>query len=84
MPKLAWISIFAALAAIPAMLPSDADLRQKAFNLIKQVLSVRGEFSATDKERLQRIAKLFGVDEKSSSVQPLSVVASSRKQAKAS
>jgi len=72
------------LAAIPAMLPPDADLRLKAFNLIKQVASVRGEFSATDRERLQRLAKLFGVDEKGGSAQSLSVVASDRKQAKAS
>jgi Protein of unknown function (DUF3141) len=72
------------LAAIPAMLPPDKDLRLKAINLIKQVLSVSGELSADDRERMQRIAKLFGVDEKGSTVQPLSVVPSDRKQAKAS
>jgi len=73
-----------ALAAIPAMLPADAGLRLKGFNLIKQVLSASGELSTTDRERMQRIAKLFGVDEKIAAVQPLSVVASNRKQSKAS
>jgi hypothetical protein len=73
-----------ALAAIPAMLPPDSELRHKAFNLIKQVLSARGEFSADDRQRILRIAKLFGVDEKGSTVQTLSVVPPARKQAKAS
>jgi pimeloyl-ACP methyl ester carboxylesterase len=74
----------AALTAIPAMLPADAELRLKGFNLIKQVLSARGEFSPDDRERLQRIAKLFGIDEKAGTAQTLSVVPSGRKQAKAS
>ena len=33
----------AALAAIPAMLPSDVETRRKAFELIKTALSARGE-----------------------------------------
>jgi hypothetical protein len=53
----------AALAALPSMLPADADTRRKAFDLIKQVLSARGELSAEQKERLQRIAHAFGLDE---------------------
>ena len=53
----------AALAAIPSMLPPDAETRLKAFDLIKQVLGARGEMSADDKERMSEVARLFGVDE---------------------
>jgi hypothetical protein len=52
----------AALAAIPAMLPPDQETRRKAFDLIEEVLSARGEFSAEDKKRLGSIAQLFGVE----------------------
>ena len=51
-----------ALAAIPSMLPADAGKRQKAFELITQVLGARGEYSAEDNERIQRVGQLFGVD----------------------
>jgi hypothetical protein len=52
----------AALKAIPAMLPDDPQVRQKAFDLIMQVLRARGEYSAGDQERLARIAELFSAD----------------------
>ncbi len=52
----------AALAAIPAMLPPDADKREEAYDVIRQVLSVRGELSAEDKKRLNEVARLFGLD----------------------
>lgn len=53
----------AALAAIPSMLPPDAEAREKAFGLINHVLSARGEFSPEDKKRMTEVARLFGVDE---------------------
>jgi hypothetical protein len=53
----------AALAAIPSMLPPDAEARLKAFDLIRQVLSARGELSAQDSARMGEVARLFGVDE---------------------
>jgi hypothetical protein len=53
----------AAIAAIPSMLPPDAETRHEAFDLIKQVLSARGELSATDRERLQRVSRQFGLEE---------------------
>jgi pimeloyl-ACP methyl ester carboxylesterase len=59
----------AALAAIPAMLPSDAETRQKAFGLIRQVLGARGEMSPEDNMRLSDIARLFGVNDKRSADQ---------------
>jgi hypothetical protein len=76
----------AALAALPSMLPADADTRRKAYELIKQIMSARGELSAEDKERMLRMARAFGVEEASTTVPNLTVVASARKetQAKAS
>jgi pimeloyl-ACP methyl ester carboxylesterase len=51
-----------ALAAIPAMLPPEAETRLQAFNLVKTTLSARGETSVEDKKRMDRVARLFGVD----------------------
>jgi hypothetical protein len=73
----------AALAALPSMLPADADTRRKAYELIKQVMSARGEFSAEDKERMLRIARAFGVEEAPPMVPNLTVVASTPKEAPA-
>ena len=74
----------AALAAIPSMLPDSPDTRQKAFDLIRQVLAARGEFSAGDHERLERIAGLFGADEQLSVVPNLALANENPVQAKAS
>jgi hypothetical protein len=51
----------AALAAIPSMLPADADTRAKAFDLIGQVLGATGPLSAEDNARLAQVGRLFGV-----------------------
>jgi pimeloyl-ACP methyl ester carboxylesterase len=64
----------AMLAAIPAMLPPEQESRRKAFDLIKEVLSARGEFSAEDKKRLDEIARLFGVDSGLATAPNLTVV----------
>ena len=53
----------AALAAIPAMLPKDWEIRQQAFALIKQILGARGSLSPGEEEKLAQIARLFGVDD---------------------
>jgi hypothetical protein len=73
----------AALAAIPSMLPPDADTRRKAFDLIKQALRARGEFSTGDNERMLRVARAFGVDEASTTVRNLTVVPSAREEPQA-
>ena len=52
----------AALAAIPAMLPADADKRQKGFELVEEVVTARGALAADQIERSARIAGLFGID----------------------
>jgi hypothetical protein len=73
----------AALAAIPSMLPADIDTRRKAFDLIRQIMTARGELSAGDKERMQRVARAFGLDEPSTTVPNLTVIASARQEAQA-
>jgi pimeloyl-ACP methyl ester carboxylesterase len=52
----------AALAAIPSMLPPDGATRQKAFELICEVLSARGGHSGEDLKRIHRIGALFDID----------------------
>jgi hypothetical protein len=52
----------AALAAIPSMLPPEMGTREKGYDLIKQLLSVRGEMPAEDKNRLSKVARLFGLE----------------------
>ena len=52
----------AALAAIPSMLPPDAETRRKAFDLIRDVLRARGELSVEDNKRMDAVARLFGVE----------------------
>jgi hypothetical protein len=69
-----------ALAAIPSMLPVEKEPRLKAFDLITQVLSARGEYSADDRERLQQIGRLFGVDERLSAEGTLAIGSSTRRE----
>jgi hypothetical protein len=52
-----------ALAAIPTLLPREAETRIKAFDLIKEVMGARGEISAQDRTRMGEVARLFGVDD---------------------
>jgi hypothetical protein len=71
----------AALAAIPSMLPTDTESREKAYGLVKQLMSARGELSAEDKKRMDEIAGLFGLG---SGAQPRLREVSKKPQAKAS
>jgi len=75
-----------ALAAIPSMLPGDAGLRQQAFNLICQVLSARGEQSPQDRERIQKVDRLFNTDHRLSATRNFAIASdnSAEPQAKAS
>ena len=54
----------AALSAIPSLLPPEPETRQKALGLIKEVLNALGELSAEDRERLQRVSRLFAKEER--------------------
>src|SRR5215472_8477221 len=50
----------AALAAIPALLPSDAETRRKGLATLQEVLSVAGDLTGEAAHRMGRIAGLFG------------------------
>ena len=49
----------AALAAIPALLPSDTDARQGALAAIQDVVSASGDLTGEAAERMRRIVSLF-------------------------
>jgi uncharacterized protein DUF3141 len=66
----------AALAAIPSMLPADAETRRTAFDLIQQVLSASGGLSEQDKQKLDEIARLFGVGKETPTPRNLAIVES--------
>jgi pimeloyl-ACP methyl ester carboxylesterase len=55
----------ATLAAIPKLLPSGSEARERALDAIKQILSARGEISPDEQARLDEVARLFnGVEAK--------------------
>ncbi|TAI64575.1 DUF3141 domain-containing protein [Bradyrhizobium sp. Leo170] len=51
-----------ALAAIPKLLPDDAQERRAAFAVIRDVLSASAAISGETAKRLHHVAELFGVD----------------------
>ena len=61
----------AALAALPAMLPADPETRGKAVDLVRRVLSARGEIVGATAERLRRIEQLFEVPLSRTAAPPL-------------
>ena len=63
-----------ALAAIPEMLPDNSEARRQAFGLIAEVMDARGEYAPEDRERMQRVAALFGVDSQPSKLRTPSIV----------
>ena len=73
----------AALAAIPSMLPPDAETRRKAFDLIRDVLRARGELSVEGNKRMDAVARLFGVEPGSAPVPNRAVTPHARTQAQA-
>jgi hypothetical protein len=74
----------AALAAIPSMLPADPESRRTGLELIRRVLSARGELSAEDKKRLDEVAGLFTGGKQPATTRNLAVVESEETKAKAS
>jgi Protein of unknown function (DUF3141) len=73
----------AALAAIPKLLPDNANERRAVFAAIREVLSASAEISGEVARRLKRVAELFGV-EAAGSLQQQSNVAPFDPHAKAS
>jgi hypothetical protein len=51
----------AALAAIPALLPTDMDERRKAFDVLRDLLESSGVLEGAAAERLDRVAGLFNL-----------------------
>jgi hypothetical protein len=72
----------AALAAIPNMLADQPEARRRAFSLITQVIGARGELSDEDRERLDEVAHLFGVADRT--VTPVHAPRHARRHARAS
>ncbi len=52
----------AAVNAIPSMLPEDLEQRQKALEIIREILLAAGKPSAERSQRLVHIAELFGIE----------------------
>lgn len=52
----------AAVAAIPALLPKSAEVRRKAFALLRDVLSASEEIAGEAADRLREAAAWFGVE----------------------
>jgi hypothetical protein len=57
----------ASLAAIPKMLPANAEARRKGLAAIREVLSASAEISGEAAKRLRRITELFGSTDDSTS-----------------
>jgi hypothetical protein len=53
----------ASLAAIPSMLASDAETRNEAFDVIKEVMHALGKLATEDDKRLREVSGLFGVEQ---------------------
>lgn len=51
-----------ALAAIPKMLPDDANQRRAAVDAVREVLSASEDITGERANRMKRVAELFGVD----------------------
>ena len=58
----------AALAAIPKMLPANAEARSDGLAAIFQILTASGDLVGEAAERLSRLARLFGLEEEAKPV----------------
>jgi pimeloyl-ACP methyl ester carboxylesterase len=55
----------ASLAAIPKLLPENADERRAAFEIIREILSSSSEISGEAAKRMKQVGEQFGVDARS-------------------
>jgi hypothetical protein len=62
------IDMDASLAALPSMLPAEAETRRESFNVIKEVMAACGALSTEDEKRLSEIGRLFGIAEEGATV----------------
>ncbi|MFY9697665.1 MAG: DUF3141 domain-containing protein, partial [Rhodoplanes sp.] len=63
-----------AMAALPALLPEDMDIRRKALALIRQVLAAPGGLTEEQEARMQRISRIFAPDGEAAPAPNLAVV----------
>jgi hypothetical protein len=59
----------ACLAALPTLVPADADTRQKMLALIREVLSARGPLSTEEEGRMRQVAQLLDLDDRGAGAQ---------------
>jgi hypothetical protein len=63
----------ASLAALPPMLPAEAETRREAFDVIKEVMAACGELSTEDEKRLSEIGRLFGISDEGATIPILQI-----------
>jgi hypothetical protein len=73
----------AALAALPNLVPPDPETRGKAFAVLNQILTARGELTDESARRMQQIAGLFGVEADGSPAAKVTSLAASKKSERA-
>lgn len=61
----------AAVAALPALLPDDVDVRRKVIGLIREVLSARGPLNGEEETRMREVAGLLGLEPGDANVKAL-------------
>lgn len=71
----------ACLAALPKLVPADADTRRKMLVLIREVLSARGPLSGEEEDRMRQVAKLLGLDDKAPGEPQVRIVSSEQRKA---
>jgi hypothetical protein len=54
------------------MLPSEAETRSKAFDVIREVAAAMGKQSEKDEKRLRDVGGLFGVEQGQATTTPFS------------
>jgi hypothetical protein len=68
----------ACLAALPTLVPSDADTRRKVLSLVREVLSSRGQLSGEEEEKMRQLAELLGLDDRATGKPPVAILQSVR------
>jgi hypothetical protein len=64
----------AAMESLPTMMPPERETRVKALGLVKRILAVRNDISGEVAERLQRIERLFSVNQQRPAITPVTVL----------
>ena len=68
----------ACLAALPGLVPKDADTRRKILALAREVLSARGPLSSDEEDRMRQVAQLFDLDDRAAGEPKVAILPSSK------